>query len=469
VEMSPEVWYVGSNSLIMKHPNISKGDIVRYAPKRLSVNNINGLKDIYRDGKDFAKPPEYRLLRHQAANTFTMINKKEHARRRRIIAPIVSDGAMRRLEPVMLVHIRKFLSLVSNTENYGLNTNSDTESLKEWTVARNMTNWAHYLTFDIMGDLIFGVKYNLIEDMASRYVFGAVDESNRRMSVLIHLPIIRSINSLDRFLFPQAIEARDKFLGFVSKLVEDCMNPKCEPIGRTLFSILSSSKDPVTGEGFSMKEIVAETTNLCVASVDTTSTAIAATFFYLSRNKAAYERAVKEVRSTFSSADDIGIGSDLNSCAYIRACIDESLRLAPPAGSCPFRQVQEGGAIVDDQYFQPGIELGVGIYSIHHNEEYFPEPFAFRPERWLVSESSSTSVKKAQSAFCAFSLGSRGCVGKSVAMTQLMLTMAITLFTLDFKCDDNDDSARFSRSDEFFVRDHITAVTNGPMINFRPR
>jgi cytochrome P450 len=434
----------------------------------LIVNNINGLKDIYRDGKDFAKPPEYRLLRHQAANTFTMINKKEHARRRRIIAPIVSDGAMRRLEPVMLIHIKKFVSLISNTDENRLDlTNCTTNASNEWTVARNMTHWAHYLSFDVMGDLIFGVKYDLLGSMASRYVFEAIDESNKRMSVLIHLPIIRSIGGLDRFLFPQAIKARNKFLGFVGKLVEDCVNPKCEPVSRTLFSILSSSKDHITGEGFSMKEIIAETTNLCVASVDTTSTAIAATFFYLSLNKSAYERAVKEVRSSFSSLDDIRIDTELNSCTYLRACIDESLRLAPPAGSCPFRQVQEGGAIVDGEYFQPGIDLGVGIYSIHHNAEYFPEPFAFRPERWLVSESSSASVKKAQSAFCPFSTGSRGCVGKSVAITQLMLTMAITLFTLELKCDHSDTSGRFSRSDEFYVRDHITAVTNGPMINFR--
>src|ERR1700753_3527311 len=211
--------------------------MVRYAPKRLIVNNINGLKDIYRDGKDFAKPPEYRLLRHQAANTFTMINKKEHARRRRIIAPIVSDGAMRRLEPVMLFHIKKFVSLISNTDKNRLDlTNCTTKASNGWTVARNMTQWAHYLSFDVMGDLIFGVKYDLLGSMASRYVFEAIDESNKRMSVLIHLPIIRSIGSLDRLLFPQAIQARNKFLGFVGKLVEDCVNPKCESVSRTLFS-----------------------------------------------------------------------------------------------------------------------------------------------------------------------------------------------------------------------------------------
>jgi cytochrome P450 len=454
----------------MTQADMVQGDFVRYAPNRMSVNHVNGLRDIY-IGKNFVKPPNYRLLRHQAANMFTMINKKEHARRRRIVGPIISDAAMRRLERTMLLHIIKCFSLLGDTcdNNSGSSVTFLADSSKGWSKSRNMSNWCDYLSFDMMGELIFGVRYNLLGSTTHRYVFDAIAESNQRMSVLIHLPIIRSIRRLDRFLFPRAIKARNRFLGFVSRLLEDCMETKSETTSRTLFSILSTSTDPITGEGFSMKEIVAETTNLCVASVDTSSTAMAATFFYLCANQNAYNRVSKEVRSTFSTVDEIRVDAELKSCIYLRACINESLRLSPPAGSTPFRQVTEGGATVHGEYFPSGVEIGVPTYSIQHNERYFPDPFQFKPERWIVSESSEASVRKAQNAFCPFSVGSRSCIGKSVAMAELMITMAVAIFMLDFKFDKSDASGCVSQPREFFVRDHITAITDGPMINFRPR
>jgi cytochrome P450 len=385
---------------------------------------------------------------------FTMINKKEHARRRRIVAPIVSDAAIRRLERTMLIHNIKCFSLLSDTCNQEQVSSviSPSKSADGWTEPRNMSRWCDYLSFDMMSELIFGVKYNLLGSTTHRYVFEAIEESNERMSVLIYLPIIRYIRRLDRFLFPRAIKARNTFLAFVSRLVEDCIASKWESTSRNLFSILSTSTDPITGEGFSMKEIVAETTNLCVASLDTTSTAMAATFFYLCGNSHAYDRALKEVRSTFSTVDEIRIDAGLKSCMYLRACINESLRLSPPAGITPFRQVTEGGAVVHSEFFPSGIELGVPTYTIQHNESYFPDPFEFKPERWIAPESSEASIKKAQSAFCPFSIGSRSCIGQNVAMTELMITMAVALFMLDFKFDENDSSGRYSRPGEFFVR-----------------
>jgi cytochrome P450 len=401
---------------------------------------------------------------------FTMINRKEHARRRRIIGPIVSEGAVRRFEPTMLLHIKKCFSFLSNTEGASLHINDFIRGSSEgWSSARNMSDWFDYLSFDIMSDLIFGVKYNLLENPTKRYFFKAIDESNQRVSVFLYYPLIRSMTWLYLIIYPRAIEARDRLLSFIGQLVDDGMKSSCDSTGSNLFSMLSSAKDHTTGEGFSMKEIIAESTNLCIASVDTTSTTMSATFFYLSRHQKAYQKALREVRATFSSIDDIRIGSKLNSCTYLRACIDEALRLAPPAGSSPIREVLEGGARVAGEFFPAGTLVGVPIYSIHHNAQYFPEAFAFKPERWIGSENAE-AVKLAQSAFCPFSVGPRSCIGKTVAMTELMLTMAVALFTLDFRFDgDEQGSNLVSEPKEFILQDFITARTDGPMIRFRSR
>ncbi|PVH99123.1 hypothetical protein DM02DRAFT_480706, partial [Periconia macrospinosa] len=50
--------------------------------------------------------------------------------------------------------------------------------------------------------------------------------------------------------------------------------------------------------------------------------------------------------------------------------------------------------------------------SIHHNEEYFPEPFIFKPERWMGKEPGTMDRKSSLEAFSPFSVDSRACPGK---------------------------------------------------------
>lgn len=42
-----------------------------------------------------------------------------------------------------------------------------------------------------------------------------------------------------------------------------------------------------------------------------------------------------------------------------------------------------GELIVDGHIIPRGTLVGVNPYAVMHNEEYYPEPFVFWPERWL--------------------------------------------------------------------------------------
>jgi hypothetical protein len=63
--------------------------------------------------------------------------------------------------------------------------------------------------------------------------------------------------------------------------------------------------------------------------------------------------------------------------------------------------------------------------------------------------------------------GSRGCVGRGVALAQMRMTMAMTLFSMKFERDVDDRLGRFSRPNEFYIQEHITVLTQGPMIKFQ--
>ncbi len=198
----------------------------------------------------------------------------------------------------------------------------------------------------------------------------------------------------------------------------------------------------------------------------------------------AYLKVVEEVCSVFPDTKSITIGPELNSCTYLRACIDESLRMSPPAASALWREVANGGILIDGLRVPAGCDVGTGIYSIHHNATYYPEPFMYRPERWLSSKEPEKSpeatqqLNLARSAFNPFSIGPRGCIGKGLAMTELMLTMATVLRKFEIRTAPGEEGVGGGkvggvlgrhREKEFQLSDHVTAAKDGPVLQFRKR
>lgn len=338
-----------------------------------------------------------------------------------------------------------------------------------------------------MADVVFGAKYNLLEDERFRYVTEVIDKSNVRMSALIQFPDFAALK-IDKYIFREAIVARNRFVKFIMRVVRDRVEKgKSVTIDidspastdADVFANLAAAKDPETGDSFRPDEIAAESATLIVAGSDTSSTAMCSVLFYLADNPDAYQRAAHEVRSKFTSCHDIAIGATLASCTYLRACIDESLRISPPVGSALWREVHaDGGARVDSLHIPKGCDVGVPIYSIHHHPKYFAAPFEYRPERWLVDDGTG-SIERGRSVFNPFSVGMRGCLGKGLANTELMLATATLLYRGDFRLASGSlgnvgrgsQGAVFGRhrSHEYQLYDHVTCQKHGPFLQFSPR
>lgn len=214
----------------------------------------------------------------------------------------------------------------------------------------------------------------------------------------------------------------------------------------------------------------------------TTSTAISAAFFYLSRHPAVYTRLATEIRNAFPNSESIKNGPQLSGCTYLRAVIDETLRIAPSTTITAWREEDPSTKstepfVVDGHVIPRGTYVGVNTYCIMHNEAYFPEPFAFRPERWLDSKDEALA-ETMRAAFIPFAVGSASCLGKSMAYLEVSLVLAKTLWYFDFERaageagklggGDPQSSRRF-REDEFQLYDDLIADHNGPNLVFSPR
>ena len=211
---------------------------------------------------------------------------------------------------------------------------------------------------------------------------------------------------------------------------------------------------------------------------------MAATLFYLVRNPAALAKATGEVRPKFRDVEEIHQGPVLNSCTYLRACIDEAMRLSPSVGGLLPREVLAGGMTIDGESIPEGIVVGTPHYAIHHNAEYYPMPFSYTPERWMVGAQhpvtgytmTDVDVSRAQSAFCPFSIGPRGCIGKGLAYVEMMTTMARVLYLYDVRravdvVDPGEGREGLEwgrhRPSEFQLFDTFTSMKDGPMLEFR--
>ena len=209
---------------------------------------------------------------------------------------------------------------------------------------------------------------------------------------------------------------------------------------------------------------------------DTTATTMAALMFYLCHYPKAYTKVTAEIRAAFPNANSVRLGPELNSCIYLRACLDETLRMSPAVGSALWREVLGGGLIIDGNYVPAGTDVGTGIYSIHHKEEYFHQPFVFHPERWMdgkeINPAMAEKMANGRAAYNPFSIGGRGCIGKSLAVNQLLLTMARLIVEFDFKSASGLTGSTdfvFGSQDfnEYQMKDHLIGCRDGPMVKFR--
>lgn len=162
----------------------------------------------------------------------------------------------------------------------------------------------------------------------------------------------------------------------------------------------------------------------------------------------------------------------LDSCRYLHAVVNETLRLSPSLPGVLPREVLKGGLGVVGEIFPAGVELSVPIYTLHHLEEVYPEPHRFMPERWLPGHNDEESVKWCTETLTPFSYGSRQCIGKRLAQIEICLLLAKALWKYDVGYVSGGKEDRFAHDPEiveYKLLDHLAAGREGPLIRFASR
>lgn len=417
----------------------------------------------------------YDAFAHPVANTHNTRDKDVHARKRRVLSHAFSESAMKEMQRYILGNIRTFCEQVGLADG--------TADSKGWSKPRNMADWFNYLAMDILGDLSFGKAFHMLEQDDNRFALDLVEAAATRHLICGTMPIVDKLG-VDKYLFPNLAAGRARYMNYSKGQLAERTKLGEETDRRDFFYYLLKARDPETGQGFSTPELWAESNLLIIAGSDTTSTAMAATMFYLVRTPHALKKVTEEIRSKFVDVEQIVHGPALGGLTYLRACIDEAMRMSPSVGGILPREVMAGGMVIDGHSIPAGTVVGTPHYAIHHNEEYYPGAYTYIPERWMAgsknpsngSEFTQDDVSRASSAFCPFSIGPRGCIGKGLAYVEMTSTIARTLFLYDVRkaigaIDPSEGHPNKGygrhRPEEFQLMDTFTSAKSGPVLEFR--
>jgi cytochrome P450 len=209
---------------------------------------------------------------------------------------------------------------------------------------------------------------------------------------------------------------------------------------RDILSLLLQARTE-EGEALDDKELRDELLTLVLAGHETTANSLAWAWERLLRFPEAHEALTAAVRS--------GEGGE----ELVEATIVETMRSRPVIPLIGRRvqvpwQLGEFGV-------EPDTPVAISILLLHHREDLYPDPFSFRPERWLGGRKPGTYE------WIPFGGGIRRCLGAALAMAEQRVVLAEMARRLDLEAADPAPERALHRNVTMIPAGGATVVLRG--------
>ncbi|KAJ3525891.1 hypothetical protein NM208_g11442 [Fusarium decemcellulare] len=365
------------------------GNVVRVAPNEVVFSSLEAMKEIYLSkGSGFDKTSFYDLFSQFGLKTmFSTLAKGPHSKRRRVIADryantnIVRDKSLHGIEE----RSKNFIKRCTEAPRQEL----------------DVYIFLHCYAFDC-------VTHHLFHPYGSNSILKQSDEEVMREAVFDSSLVRRLFN----YYNPTLASLLGK-LGFFGK-------SRDIPRSRNLilngaagaevaeFTLVSRMRDEKFGLGH--LDIASECMDHMLAGIETTGGALCFLMWQISQP--GYEAIQERLRDEFKANE----GMPFEQLPYLEAIVKEGLRVFPSIPMSLPRCVPPEGAEVDGHWLPGGTIVSCQPYSMHRMDEtVFPEPDAFKPERWLEEKGSAERNRL----FFAFSNGGRACIGRHLAIAEM--------------------------------------------------
>ncbi|KAI1621926.1 putative benzoate 4-monooxygenase [Exophiala viscosa] len=409
------------------------GPIVRIAPNHISIASTAAIHPIYGHGNGMMKSDFYDAFVSFERGLFSTRDRAEHTRKRKMVSHTFSAKAVGGFEQYIQQNLAVFVrqwNLKADNAN-GHFTKADALA------------WCNYLAFDMIGDLAFGQPFGMLEK--GRDIAELQLEPNGPIS---HAPAVYLLDKRGELnamlgcapaLIPYAKWIPDPFFykGLSGRLGVNAIGTArvTERLQRgtksdriDLLARLMEGKDDM-GNSLSRSELISEALTQMVAGSDTTANSLCAVIYWTLNSPGVQQRLQKELDVVIPEGGCAPRFSQVKDVKYLRAVINEGLRMHSTNSIGLAREVPPGpGLEILGHHFPAGTVLSVPTYSIHHSKEVWGEDAdCFRPEKWEgLTEDQKTG-------FVPFSYGPRACVGRNVAEMEMVLIISTMFSRYDFE------------------------------------
>ncbi|KAJ1911662.1 hypothetical protein H4219_005870, partial [Mycoemilia scoparia] len=474
--------------------HVKYGPIVRYGPRNVSIGDLKAGKKIL-SSHDFRKPRGYSMVDIMGVpNLLSTRDPKQSQKRRRQIGPAFSMSKLLEMEALIIGSgcenlIRKLYNLVKSSANSGLsdrnssssssNTSNTDDAVAMVEMPRfNYTKEFLHMACDVAGELVFGKSFGMLDNPKETKILEWIEAMTKGPYIFQIFPIIGKIP----FLFSKTKSDYKEFIAFVDSAAENRRTQKLQNSesnnsndntdkgdaakadtlkrGRQdILQMFLDAKDPETQQTLTEGELRSELVLQILAGTDTISNTLTWTIHLLLEHPKVYSKLVQEIRSKFpplqppsstlngdNDIDIVPYEKAKKSLPYLEAVIHESMRLCPAGGAgMPRLSPPPNGISICGYHIPPKFILGIFVPYIHRNPQYWENPNAFYPERFLstitttIIHNSITNYdgqdKQQQPSLhqqlIAFSSGVRICPGRNLAMIQLFVTLTNLLRNFD--------------------------------------
>ncbi|CAJ1078734.1 sterol 26-hydroxylase%2C mitochondrial [Xyrichtys novacula] len=389
------------------------GNIYRDGLKSVSVNTPQLLEELLRNDEKFPRRgdmslwTEYRDMRGLGYGPFTTEGERWYNLRAMLNKRMLHPKDSAQYGGVISEVVTDFIKRM-----YELRQSSSTGDL-----VPDVANELYRFSLEGIASILFETRLGCLEKKIPAGTQDFIDSIARMFSYSMAVAVTPKWSRTflpfwERYIagwegiFSFAKELIDKKLEIIQQRVDK--NQEVE--GEYLTYLFSNAK-------MSTNDVYGSIAELLLAGVDTTSNTLTWTLHLLSKHPEIQDKLNQEV-CTLVPTDRLPTAEEVTKMPYLRAVIKEALRMYPvvPLNA---RVIAEKSVSIGGYQFSRKTSFTLCHYAISHDEDTFPEPFTFKPERWL------RDGRKRPNPFGSipFGFGVRGCVGRRIAELEMYMVL----------------------------------------------
>lgn len=443
------------------HQQHQQHSIIRVGPNHLSFSDPDAIKEIHGHGTFNQKSDWYAVQAGSHRHLSDVQDRDEHSRKRKMMATAYSQKAVVGYEPFVMEKIEQLIKAFDNACSLPL---KDGESPNDADLI-DYRFWTNLLTFEIIAKIGASQDLGFLENGTDAIAVKSSDgkQYNTHVITALHEGIKISVTmawasawfNINRYLtrMHPGWHHGQAFGDFVTHVVNKRLDMDKEGFrasdftGALLYDRDGQARNTDYGEIHA--EIAGETSPsaqdskanarivMMNAGSDTTAIALTNFLYEVAKRPAILDKLRAEIDAALIDPDihePVVPYEKARSLPYLRACIEESLRLYPPTGMGFPRVTPPEGATISGQYIPGGVTISIPAYSSHRDPKIWSDPDEFMPERWLGEDASVLMSRY----YITFSFGSRGCIGRNISYLEQTMFLATFLSRYEFALESPD-------------------------------